>query len=104
MPFSIQTLNAFEMTGRSAACEIPAKRSGHRAFVGIYPPGHGILQWRIKRFEIPATLVDKSIYDGDLLDLQFIKVDTLEEVEDVLRSWAIASSLFDAPWKSDWPF
>src|SRR5579862_7986950 len=96
MPFSIKTLNAFEMTHRTAACEIPAKRSGHRAFVGIYPPGNGISQWRVKRFEIPAALVEKSIYDGDLLDLQLIKLDTRAEVEDVLRSWAIASSLFDA--------
>ena len=105
MAFSLKTLNAFEMTHRDAACEIPAKRAGHRAFVGIYPPlpEHGILKWRIKRFEIPAALVNESVYDGDLLDLLFIQVDTLEEVEDVLRSWAIASSLFDAPWKSDWP-
>ena len=106
MPFSLKTLNAFEMTRRDAACEIPAMRSGHRAFVGIYPPlpEKGILQWRVKRFEIPAALVYESVFDGDLVDLQFIRLDTLQEVEDVLRSWAIATSLFDAPWKCDWPF
>ena len=106
MPFSPKTLNAFEMTRREAASEIPAKRPGHRAFVGIYPPlpEKHILKWRIKRFEIPATMVNESIYDGDLVDLQFIQVDTLEEVQSVLRSWAIAPSLFDAPWKCDWPF
>ena len=92
------------MTGRSAACEIPAKRNGHRAFVGIYPPGHGIENWRIKRFEIPAELVDQSIYDGSLLDLQFIKLESLEDVEDTIRSWGISPSMFDAPWKCDWPF
>ena len=88
MAFSQKTLNAFEMTSRIAACEIPCKRSGHRAFVGIYPPHpeKGISKWRIKRFEIPEVLVNESIYDGDMLDLQFVKVDTLEEVENVLRS------------------
>jgi hypothetical protein len=106
MPFTPKTLSAFEMTCRSAACEIPAKRTGHRAFVGIYPPlpVKGILQWRIKRFEVPDQPMSKSIYDGDLVDLQFIRVGTLEEVEDLLRSWALAPSLFDAPWKCDWPF
>jgi hypothetical protein len=105
MPFSKKTLNAFEMTCRAAACEIPAKRNGNRAFVGIYPPwpAKRIVKWRIKRFEIPAALVSESVYDGDLVDLQFIGVDTLGEVEDVLLSWGIASSLFDAPWKCDWP-
>ena len=104
MSFNLKTLNAFEMTRRDAACEIPAKRVGHRAFVGIYPPmpEKGILKWGIKRFEIPEALVYESVYDGNLVDLQFIRSDTLEEVEDVLRSWAIAASLFDAPWKCDW--
>jgi hypothetical protein len=54
MGFDQKTLNAFEMSHRMAACEIPATRSGHRAFVGIYPPlpEKGISQWRIRRFEI----------------------------------------------------
>lgn len=106
MAFSLKTLNGFEMTHRSAACEIPAKRADHRAFVYIYPPlpDKHILKWRIKRFEIPTALMSASVYDGDLLDLQLIKVDSLLEVEDVLRSWAIATSLFDAVWKCDGPF
>jgi hypothetical protein len=48
--------------------------------------------------------MNKSVYDEDLVDLQLIRVDTLLEVEDLLRSWANAPSLFDAPWKCDWPF
>lgn len=105
MPFSLKTLNAFEMTRRVAACEIPAKRKGHRAFVGIYPPllEKNISKWRVRRFEIPSGLVNSSFGEEDLLDSQSVRVDTLEEVEDVLRSWAIATSLFDAPWKCDWP-
>lgn len=92
-------------TSLPAACEIPAKNAGHRAFVGIYPPlpEHGILEWRIKRFELPNALMNESVYDGDLVDLQFVRVGKLEEVEDALRSWGIASSLFDPPWKCDWP-
>jgi len=48
--------------------------------------------------------MNKSVYDGDLVDLEFLRVDTLEEVEDALRSGGIASSLSDAPWKCDGPF
>ncbi len=47
--------------------------------------------------------MNESVYDGDLVDLQFVRVGKLEEVEDALRSWGIASSLFDPPWKCDWP-
>jgi hypothetical protein len=106
MAFSQKTLNAFEMTRRSAACKIPVRRQGHRAFVGIYPPlpEKRIRQWRIGRFEVPSSLLAGSIYDGDLVDLQDVRPDTLDEVEDTLRSWAVATSLFDAPWKCDWPF
>ncbi|HSU33826.1 MAG TPA: hypothetical protein VLJ11_21545 [Bryobacteraceae bacterium] len=38
MPFTQKTLNAFEMTGRLAACEIAAVNPEHRAFIGVYPP------------------------------------------------------------------
>ena len=103
MPFTLKTLNAFEMTRREAACEIPAKRKGYRAFVHIYPPLPSIADWRVKRFELPEGLVSGSPYDGDLTDLQFVRAQTLEGVEDILRSWGIASSLFDAPWKCDSP-
>jgi hypothetical protein len=105
MAFDPKTLNAFDTLHRMAACEIPARRSGHRAFIGIYPPlpDKGIAQWRVRRFEIPNELVDKSIYDGDLLDLQHIHAGTIDEVEDILRSWSVASSMFDAPWKCAWP-
>lgn len=105
MAFTLQTLNAFEMTHRYATCEIKATRPSHRAFVAVYPPlpEKNIQQWRIKKFEIPEELVPKNPYDGDLVDLQFVRADTLEEVERVLASWKVDSSLFDAPWKSDYP-
>lgn len=104
MAFSQQTLSAFETLHRMAACEIPSRRSGHRAFVGIYPPRPNVVQWRIRRFEVPEVLMTESIYDGDLVDLQHVRVDTLAEVEEVLRSWSVAPSMFDAPWKCGWPF
>ena len=104
MPFSLKTLNAFEMTGRMAACEIPAKRNEYRAFVGIYPPRpEKEKRWRITRFEIPSRLVMESFGQEDLVDFLSLHGNTLEEVQDILRSWGIASSLFDAPWKCDWP-
>jgi hypothetical protein len=102
MPFSLTTLNAFEMTCRTAACEIPAKHPGHRAFVGIYPPTKGISNWRIKRFETPADLVTQDPLMAICSTWSFIRVSTLQE--DGLRSWGITPSLFDAPWKCDWPF
>ena len=105
MAFTLKTLNAFEMTHREAACEIEATRPGHRAFVGVYPPlpENNIPQWRIKKFEIPEHLVHKSVYDGDFVDLEYVYVDTLEEVEQALASRDVDSSKFDAPWKSDYP-
>ena len=51
MVFSIKTINAFEMTGRMLACEVPAKRPGQRAFVGISAVlrsgifGSGEMEW-----------------------------------------------------------
>jgi hypothetical protein len=94
-----ETLNAFEMTNRVAACEIPAIREGHRAFVGVYPPDpvHHIDKWRVRRFELPRHLLEKTFSEPDLVGSQFLRVDTIEEVEDILCSWGIASSLFDAP-------
>ena len=105
MPFTLKTLNAFEMTYRTAACEFPATREGHRAFVGVYPPDpiHHTDKWRVRRFELPCHLLEQCFHEPDLVDSQFLRVDTIEEVEDILRSWGIASSLFDAPWKCDWP-
>jgi len=105
MPFSMKTINAFEMTRRMSACEIPAKHKGHRAFVGIYPPDteHRQTQWRITRFELPSGLVDQSFPQEAMIDWQSLRRDTLEEIEDVLTSWGIASSMFDAPWNCDWP-
>jgi len=47
--------------------------------------------------------MNKSVYDRNLVDFELLRVDTLEEVEDVLRSWGIASSLFDAKWKCGRP-
>src|SRR5690349_19708297 len=105
MAFTQKTINAFEMTQRMAAAEIKAVRPGYRAFVGVYPPlsSNGIPHWRIKKFEIPETLVHESVYDGDLSDHQMVRVDTLEEVEQVLATWNVDTSAFDAAWKSDYP-
>jgi hypothetical protein len=105
MPFTQKTLNAFEMTCRMSACEVPAKYKGHRAFVGIYPPEpeRQIRQWRITRFELPSDLIDRSFPQDAMIEWVSLHRDTLEEIEDILRSWGIASSIFDAPWKCDWP-
>lgn len=106
MPFSLRTLNAFDMISRMSACEIPAKHKGHRAFVGIYPPDpqhSDRRQWRITRFEILSGLVQENFWQKDLVDWQSLHRDSLEDIEDILRSWGIASSMFDAPWKCDWP-
>ena len=86
MPFSLKTIDAFEMTRRMSACEIPAKHKGHRAFVGIYPPDteHRQTQWRITRFELPSGLIDQSFPQEAMIDWQSLRRDTLEEIEDVL--------------------
>ena len=105
MPFTLKTINGFEMIQRDAAIEIPASRSGHRAFVGISPPlpDRGVHQWRVRRFEISEDLMETNFGETDLLDSQFIRLDTMQEVEELLAKWALDSAAFDAPWKVDYP-
>ena|SRR5579863_3621007 len=105
MAFTIKTLNAFEMTHRTAACEITATRPEHRAFVGVYPPlpEKNIEKWRVRKFEIPQNLVETNFGENDLVDSQFLRLDTLEQVEEALASWNIDTSMLDAPWKSAYP-
>jgi hypothetical protein len=105
MPFTMKTLNAFEMTSREAVAEIPAKRESHKAFVAVYPPSreHRITQWRVRRFEIPVKFIDACVGEEELIDSQFVRLDNIEQVEALLSSWGIDSSLLDAPWKCDYP-
>jgi hypothetical protein len=103
MPFTQRTLNAFEMLERPAACEIPCWIPGHRAFVGVYPPGKRLKKWLVRRFSIPEGLVHEYFGEKDIVDDQKIDLESLEAVEELLRGWSIDASLFDAPWKSDYP-
>jgi hypothetical protein len=105
MAFSLKTRNAFEMTHRYATREIDATRHRHRAFIAVYPPmpDKGIQQWRVKKFEIPEEKMHTNPYDDDLVDLEFVHLNTIDEVEHLLATWNIDSSKFDAPWKSDYP-
>lgn len=103
MAFTQKTLNGFEMIRREAACEIPCWRSGHRSFIGIYPPRRGLERWLVRRFSIPENLIDQYPGEGDLVDSVKIDLSSLEEVEELLASWSIDAGLFDAPWKSDYP-
>ena len=103
--FTQEVLNGFEMIRREATCEFAAIHSGCRAFAGVYPPlpDKGINQWRVRRFEIPEELVDQFFCEEQLIDSQFVHLDTLEEVERLLVSWGLDSAVFKAPWKNDWP-
>jgi hypothetical protein len=105
MAFTLKTLNGFEMLRRAAAAEIPTSILGHRAFVGVYPPlpEKGIPKWRIRRFAIPEHLLDQYFAESDLVNSEFVRVDTLDDVESLLAKWGIDSTILDAPWKCDWP-
>ena len=48
-------------------------------------------------------LVDQFFCEEQLIDSQFVRLDTLEEVERLLVSWGLDSAVFKAPWKNDWP-
>src|SRR5688572_6758624 len=99
MPFDQKTLNGFEMIRRGAAREIPAGQPGHRAFVGVHPPWpeKGFTQWGVRRFEILVSLVDEYPCEEDLVNSQFCRLNTLEEVESLLAEWGIDPAGFDAP-------
>jgi hypothetical protein len=105
MPFNQKTLNGFEMLNREAACEIPAAKPGHKAFVAVLPPlpSKHIHHWRVRRFELPIELIDHHVCEEDLVDSFFYKLDSLTEVEDVLTDWGVDSALLDATWKCDYP-
>ena len=75
------------------------------AFVGVYLPPFDkrVPKWRVRRLAIPEHLVDQYFGEEDLVDSEFIRLDSLEEVEDFVSRWGIDSSTLDAPWKSDYP-
>ncbi|MFN7920622.1 MAG: hypothetical protein U0Q16_11030 [Bryobacteraceae bacterium] len=93
------------MTLRTAACEIAATRAGHRAFVAVYPPlpNKNIEKWRVRKFEIPGGILEQNFGEEDLVDSHFLRLDTLEQVEEALAAWNVDSAKLDAPWKSDYP-
>jgi hypothetical protein len=47
--------------------------------------------------------METNFGETDLLDSQFIRLDTMQEVEELLAKWALDSAAFDAPWKVDYP-
>jgi hypothetical protein len=103
MLFTQKTLNAFEMAGRMAACEIPATTPAHRAFIGIYPPSDKKHHWLIRRFEVPERVVGEFFGEEDIHDNRYLRLTTLEEVEAILLSWSVDPATLDAPWESDYP-
>ena len=105
MPFQPKTLNAFDMTHREAACEIPATKPNHRAFVAVYPPWpeKDVNQWRVRRFELPVDILDQDFGEEDLMSSLFYRLENLAEVEGLLNQWGVDPGRLDAPWKCDYP-
>ena len=103
--FSLEVINGFEMIQRTACAEISATRTGHRAFVGVYPPipEKKTYQWRVRKFELPERLVGKYFGEEDLVDSEFIRLNSLEEVEELITRWGLAETTFEAPWKNEYP-
>jgi hypothetical protein len=105
MKFTQEVLNGFEMTARVAATEISAARPDHRAFISIYPPspGKNIRQWRVRRFEIPKHLIERYLGEEQLVDSQFVSLDTLDQVYELLTKWNLDGAMFKPPWDTDYP-
>lgn len=104
MTFTIKTINGFEMVQRGAAVEIPAIRSGHRAFVGVSPPNAKRNVWLMRKLEIAEEIMETNFWEPDLAEYQPIRLNTMQEVEDLLALRNLDSSKFDAPRKVDYPF
>jgi hypothetical protein len=47
--------------------------------------------------------MDEYFCERDMVDSEFIYLETLDEVEELLAKWGIDSAVFDAPWKCDYP-
>jgi hypothetical protein len=105
MPFTQETLNAFHMTGRMAACEVPAQRQGFRAFVAVYPPSAEFSGWTVRRFEIDGDWLSQGydVSEEEMVAIDIRNVDDLAQVERVLEEWGVSASSFEAPWKSAFP-
>lgn len=105
MPFTLKTINAFEMTHRMAACEVTSKLSGYRAFVAVYPPDpeRDREAWIVRRFEVPAELIEEYFPQEALANAEYLEVNSMQEAEDLLTSWGVDASLLDAPWNCDYP-
>ena len=103
--FTQEVRNGFEMIARMAACELPAQHAGCRRFVGVYPPlpKSRIYRWRIRRFELPESLIEKYFGEEQLIDSEIFTLDTLEQVEDLLNDWGLDSAVFRASWHTDYP-
>ena len=114
--FTQEVRNGFEMIGRTAACELPAERTGFRRFLGVYPPrldkdmpcvqgfnGLRLRLWHVRRFEIPERLVGQYFGEEQLINQDSVELDSLEAVEALLAKWGIDSSILRVPWHADYP-
>jgi hypothetical protein len=59
--------------------------------------------WHVRKFEIPWELVDKNISEDDMADSEFVRLSTIQEVEELLEKWNVDPARLDAPWRSDYP-
>jgi hypothetical protein len=106
MTFTRETLNAFQMTGRMAACEVPARREGCRGFVAVYPPSSQAPHWTIRRFEIDSAWLERGydVSDEEMQGLDVLHLADLESVERALADWGVDPAAFGPPWRTDGPF
>jgi hypothetical protein len=105
MPISIKSVNQLEMAKTPIAMEVDASSPELRSWVADYPkrPDKGIDLFEVRSFELKRDLVDKYFSQADVLNSRNQKVNTLDEVEDVLKRWGFESDGLVPPWRCDYP-
>lgn len=97
-----EVMNRVTMLGEEIAAEVQPSRSGRRAWIMIRPAEEGRVM--LVEFEHDAAVdTDGWLAPEDVLDRTRTDFDGLDEVIDELERRGIDTSLFDAPWKMDYP-
>jgi hypothetical protein len=87
------------------AAEVPPTLPGHRAWVGVYPPGDFEDTYVIRYFEVESSLVahDYDIHEEQLANTETIEVADESELTQVLSRWIHDFDTLKGPSFSDYP-
>ena len=105
MPLTLKIINQLEMAKTPVAIETVPSSSELRSWVAVYPkqPEKGLDYFELRSFEIRKELVDEYFGQEEVQNSRSQKVATIDEVEQVLQEWGVASEDLQVSWNCDYP-